>query len=54
LIKASRGILAMSLGTQKIPADGSIVPGSTWNFQAWYRKGTNQKNFTDAVSVTFE
>ncbi len=31
----------------------AVLPGDTWNFQAWYRDIGNTNNFTDAVSVTF-
>ena len=31
-----------------------ILPGSTWNFQCWYRNDTGPSNMSDAVSVTFE
>ncbi len=32
----------------------AVVPGETWNFQAWYRDVGNTNNFTDAVSVLFQ
>ena len=34
---------------------GLIQPGSSWNFQFWYRDsaGGNGFNFTDALSVNF-
>ena len=35
---------------------GQIGPGSTWNFQAWYRDnvgGMTTSNFTDAIALTF-
>ncbi|GEM_PF-154206 len=33
---------------------GEVLPGSTWNFQMWYRDpGGAGSNLTDAVSVTF-
>ena len=34
------------------PVSSAIVPGSTWNFQAWY-SDLPGRNFTNAVSVTF-
>lgn len=35
----------------------AIMPGETWNFQAWYRDlvaGVSTSNFTDAISITFQ
>ncbi|QDV09459.1 hypothetical protein Poly30_50170 [Planctomycetes bacterium Poly30] len=35
----------------------SVVPGDTWNFQAWFRDsvgGTVTSNFTNGVTVTFQ
>lgn len=49
------GGFELSAGTQAVPGLGTIAPGRTWNFQAWYRDdGFGTSNFTDAVSVTFE
>ncbi|MCP3913994.1 MAG: hypothetical protein GY711_00380, partial [bacterium] len=33
----------------------AILPGETWNFQAWHRDHTPglTSNFTEAMSVTF-
>lgn len=43
------------VGTQAVPGLGAIVPGRTWNFQAWYRdNAAGTSNFTDAISVPFE
>ncbi len=37
------------------PASGYVItPGSTWNFQAWYRDGNGPSNLTNAISVTFD
>lgn len=46
------GGFTIGLGTRVVPGAGTIVSGSTWYFQAWYRKAQH-KNFTDALSVTF-
>lgn len=38
------------------PPAGVISPGSTWNFQLWYRdggSGPGVSNFSDGISVTF-
>ncbi len=32
----------------------SALPGETWNFQAWFRDGSGDSNFTDGVSITFQ
>jgi len=32
----------------------AVMPGETWNFQAWHRDGVGQgSNFTDGLSVMF-
>lgn len=37
------------------PVFVSVLPGSSWNFQAWFRDGTGLgSNFTDGVEVTFQ
>jgi hypothetical protein len=44
--------MAIPLGTGPV----AILPGETWNFQAWYRDlnpGTTS-NFTDGISITFQ
>lgn len=50
------GGFTRAVGTQG-PGDSAaaaITPGSTWNFQAWYRdQAAGTSHFTDAVSVTF-
>lgn len=48
------GGFSRSVGTTG-PVSSNITPGSTWNFQAWYRdSAAGTSNFTDAVSVDFE
>lgn len=47
------GGFAREIGTDG-PVSGSITPGSTWNFQAWFRdQAAGTSNLTDAVSVGF-
>ena len=42
-------------GALPAPHGGSIQPGETWYFQAWYRDLPGQtSNFSSAVSVTFQ
>ena len=38
------------------PGEQHVLPGESWNFQAWYRDvhPTPTSNFTDAVNVLFE
>lgn len=36
------------------PLNTPVLPGSTWNFQAWYRDVGNVSNFTDGVEVLFQ
>ncbi len=50
----------LAVNLQQTPAGGSFVavlPGQTWNFQAWYRDigsgGQPSSNFTDGRTVTF-
>ena len=51
------GVASHSLDVvQPAPAAPSIVPGSTWHFQFWYRDpgfGAAGYNLTDGVTVTF-
>ena len=47
----------VNLGSIPTPSGfTAVVPGQTWNFQAWYRDAnpTVTSNFTDAVSITFQ
>ena len=32
----------------------AVLPGETWNFQAWYRDIGNTNNFTDGLSILFQ
>ncbi len=48
--------LAHELDFGAAPADGVLLPGTTWFFQAWYRDpaaGGANFNLSDALSVTF-
>ncbi len=46
------GTLAVDLTARPLSPPQPVLPGETWNFQAWFRDlGSN--NFTDAVSLTF-
>ena len=31
----------------------TVLPGDTWNFQAWYRDVGGTNNFTDAIEIQF-
>jgi len=45
-----------SMDNTQAPAAGSVIPGSTWNFQAWYRDpiaGGSNFNLSDAIRVDF-
>jgi hypothetical protein len=38
------------------PAAGALVPGSTWNFQAWFRDvaaGGSNFNLSNGLRITF-
>ena len=55
LEQAVGGMLQHALDFDSLPA-GTLVPGSTWHFQAWYRDPAAAGagfNFSDALSVTF-
>ncbi len=52
---ASGSVLQL-LDFNQLPAGGEITPGSTWNFQAWYRDpaaGGAMFNTSDALRATF-
>lgn len=48
-------LAAIKIDLTTVPIVGSmnVLPGETWNFQAWYRDGTTN-NFTDAVTISFQ
>ncbi len=51
------GALRKEVDYDRLPRRGTIVAGSTWNFQVWYldRKGKAPHfNLTDGLSATFE
>ena len=52
------GEFALDVDPSNIPTSptSAILPGQTWNFQAWFRDQNpgNTSNFTDAVSIDFE
>ena len=55
----SNGEFSIAVDTTALPAplNTAILPGSTWNFVAWYRDvvlGTPTSNFTDGLSITFQ
>ena len=45
----------MRLDLTALPQNTTILPGETWNFQAWFRdkNPTQTSNFTHGVAVTF-
>ena len=45
--------LQLDLTSMPVNPPQAVVPGDTWNFQAWYRDVGNTNNLTDAVSITF-
>jgi len=48
-------VLQLNLAQLSIHPPESVLPGETWNFQAWYRDKhpTVTSNFTDGISVLF-
>jgi len=50
------GTLRHFLNLLGLPSGGAILPGSTWNFQAWFRDpagGGAGFNLSDGVSISF-
>lgn len=52
------GSFSLALDLTDIPQGNgsvSVMPGETWNFQAWYRDtGGFESNFTDGLSIDFQ
>lgn len=50
------GMFAISVDLSALPLNPAhaVMPGETWNFQAWYRDAGGVSNFTDGVSVNFQ
>lgn len=46
--------ISVDLGSLPLNPNHAVLPGETWNFQAWYRDTGGMSNFTDGVSVTFQ
>ena len=57
-MSSSAGELARPVDLSVAPAAGLITPGSTWNFQCWYRDpmgpGGTGFNLSDGLSVSFQ
>ncbi len=53
---AGRFELEIDTGSIPLSPPASVMPGETWNFQAWFRDKNpgSTSNFTDAVAVTFQ
>jgi hypothetical protein len=50
------GTIAHAINFQSSPAGsgaGTILPGSTWRFQGWFRDGAGITNTTDATAIVF-
>lgn len=49
------GRMELCIDTNDFPGVGPVMPGDTWNFQAWYRDENPgfTSNFTQGVSVEF-
>ena len=50
------GSFSMNVDLTAIPQHGQVMPGETWNFQAWFRDNnpTTTSNFTDGYSILFQ
>ncbi len=56
LLSSSTGILEQPLDYSDYQPGGQILPGSTWNFQAWYRDpmgGGASFNLSEGMSISF-
>ncbi|MCP3915005.1 MAG: hypothetical protein GY711_05580 [bacterium] len=47
--------LTLALDLDDPPAGGEVLPGSTWNFQCWFRDAASASgsSLSDAIAVTF-
>ena len=53
---AINGMLSHPMNFGSLPPNGQIFPGSTWNFQAWYRDpaaGGSGFNLSNGFAMTF-
>jgi hypothetical protein len=53
----ANGFAQRPLDFTSLPPLGQILPGSTWNFQFWFRDwaaGGSGSNLSDAIAVTFQ
>ncbi len=46
--------IQVDLTSMPVNPPQAVLPGETWNFQAWYMDAGGTNNFTDAVSVLFQ
>lgn len=56
LVAATGGMLTYEVDLGEQRADGKLLPGSSWNFQAWFRDsaaGGARSNLSDGLQVTF-
>jgi len=56
VVFGSGNSITHALDNTQVPSAGSVIAGSTWNFQAWYRDpnaGGENFNLSDAVRVDF-
>ncbi|MCY2961911.1 MAG: M12 family metallo-peptidase [Planctomycetota bacterium] len=56
IVSASGGALTRAVNNTLPPAAGRLVPGSTWNFQAWFRDaaaGGAQFNLSNGLRIPF-
>ncbi|MFT4541323.1 MAG: hypothetical protein ACI841_001051 [Planctomycetota bacterium] len=56
VMSPTAGELIFNLDNTNVPPAGAIIPGSVWNFQAWYRDpqgGGAAYNLSNGLEVTF-
>lgn len=58
LSTGAAGTFALAIDLMDIPQGSgavAVLPGETWNFQAWHREGVGLgSNFTDGLSIQFQ
>ncbi|MCP3915191.1 MAG: hypothetical protein GY711_06530 [bacterium] len=52
----STGVLSIPIDLTALPTTpiSTVLPGETWNFQAWFRDAGGSSNFTNRLSIGFQ
>lgn len=57
VVVASGNVMSYAVDMNNLPSNGQITPGSTWNFQAWFRDpmgGGAAFNLSDGLEIQFQ